>query len=534
MEKTIKGSIGYGFKFSELGLTTHFEYLGLTESHHMIKVKCKDCGSEFTRNDDILRCRSYTLRCRDCGAVVKVTNEERERVKKENEEKKRQQKERLEKTVICLYSSGLSVRQIAISTNYQEAYIRKVLRSAGIVVTISRTTYVNQKRKAEATERYKAKFSELGQSGFEYIEFARKDSHVFRCNRCGAELRRGSDIFKGKQKKLICRNCGNGSITYSPFVDEVLEYYSQKHSIQETCEKFNLEKWQLNEWTKRRHVSNGRTISEINKEKALISAQKTREKCENQLAVDLLQHGFGYLEGYKNGNSTIKLTHFECGAIFERRADYFRKYGYSCPACEAVKAEERRAERQRIKDEERKEKQKAREQQKALRELLNPLGLSPYQLEREKRLEEKSICKVCGKTYTLRDYVEENDLKYAQNPGYCSAECRKLAKKAKEKERRKLRAPDNHRARARKFGCEYETGITLKKLVARDGLTCALCGELCDWNDRDYSKYCGPLYPSIDHIIPMAKGGGHTWANVQVAHIICNSKKAASLDYGGQ
>jgi 5-methylcytosine-specific restriction endonuclease McrA len=33
------------------------------------------------------------------------------------------------------------------------------------------------------------------------------------------------------------------------------------------------------------------------------------------------------------------------------------------------------------------------------------------------------------------------------------------------------------------------------------------------------------LYPSIDHIVPLAKGGNHTWNNVQLAHHYCNTLK---------
>ena len=383
----------------------------------------------------------------------------------------------------------------------------------------------NRREIAEAD--YRRKFDELGLDGFEFLrrEWTQEHDKRFwvRCKKCGAELLRHNDVLRGKTKSLACRECGNGCDYATPFADEVLAYLANKHTYIETCEKFGISKNKLSAWAKAQGVTNGRTINEINKAKSLISAQKARERCENRIAVDLLQHGFGYLEGYKNGDSTIRLTHFECGAIFERHTDYFRKYGYSCPACEAVKAEERRVERQRIKDEEREEKQKAREQQKAERKE-----------QHEHRLNELHTCKVCGTLYSIRDYMKDTGTKYERDSGFCSAACRKLNEKAKEKERRKLRAPDNHRARAKRFGCEYETGITLKKLVARDGLTCALCGELCDWNDRNYSKWCGPLYPSIDHIIPMSKGGGHTWKNVQVAHIICNSKKETSLDYGGQ
>lgn len=32
----------------------------------------------------------------------------------------------------------------------------------------------------------------------------------------------------------------------------------------------------------------------------------------------------------------------------------------------------------------------------------------------------------------------------------------------------------------------------------------------------------GPDYPTIDHVIPLSKGGSHTWDNVKVACGECN------------
>ena len=52
-----------------------------------------------------------------------------------------------------------------------------------------------------------------------------------------------------------------------------------------------------------------------------------------------------------------------------------------------------------------------------------------------------------------------------------------------------------------------------------------MCGKMCDPNDHSWTEHHGPMSPTIDHIIPMSKGGGHTWDNVQIAHAICNSRK---------
>lgn len=60
----------------------------------------------------------------------------------------------------------------------------------------------------------------------------------------------------------------------------------------------------------------------------------------------------------------------------------------------------------------------------------------------------------------------------------------------------------------------------------RDEWTCQLCRLPIDpevaWPDR--------MSPSIDHVIPLSRGGTHSMSNVQSAHLGCNSRKADKVD----
>ena len=118
-------------------------------------------------------------------------------------------------------------------------------------------------------------------------------------------------------------------------------------------------------------------------------------------------------------------------------------------------------------------------------------------------------CPRCGKVF------------HSTNPRvvYCTEECSK-----------REWSSGSIRKRIRKYGGVYQQGITLGKLVARDGLTCYICGKTCDWNDRRWGNL-GPDYPTIDHVVPLAKGGGHKWENVRVACARCNSDKR-DIDLG--
>ncbi|NEA63940.1 HNH endonuclease [Streptomyces sp. SID12488] len=39
------------------------------------------------------------------------------------------------------------------------------------------------------------------------------------------------------------------------------------------------------------------------------------------------------------------------------------------------------------------------------------------------------------------------------------------------------------------------------------------------------SRVPSPMAPTLDHIVPLARGGSHEPANVQAAHFLCNNKK---------
>ena len=80
----------------------------------------------------------------------------------------------------------------------------------------------------------------------------------------------------------------------------------------------------------------------------------------------------------------------------------------------------------------------------------------------------------------------------------------------------------NHRQRCRRYGTEYHTGVTLKTIIARDGNNCCYCkNTTIRWN--------GSLLPettTLDHVVAISKGGGHTRENVVIACSDCNTRKS--------
>ena len=69
----------------------------------------------------------------------------------------------------------------------------------------------------------------------------------------------------------------------------------------------------------------------------------------------------------------------------------------------------------------------------------------------------------------------------------------------------------------------YRLGESINRLSVydRDGWICRLCSEPIDSTLR----LPHPMAATLDHVIPVASGGLHTYENVQAAHALCNFEK---------
>lgn len=57
-----------------------------------------------------------------------------------------------------------------------------------------------------------------------------------------------------------------------------------------------------------------------------------------------------------------------------------------------------------------------------------------------------------------------------------------------------------------------------RRVFERDGWRCGLCGGHVEPEDA-----------SLDHVVPLSKGGEHSYANTQCTHWKCNNTKGAKI-----
>lgn len=74
----------------------------------------------------------------------------------------------------------------------------------------------------------------------------------------------------------------------------------------------------------------------------------------------------------------------------------------------------------------------------------------------------------------------------------------------------------------------YAQGDDINHLVLFElhAWTCWVCKK----EINRYLRFPNHMAATVEHIIPLSRGGTHTWDNVAPAHAICNFKKSNSLD----
>lgn len=131
------------------------------------------------------------------------------------------------------------------------------------------------------------------------------------------------------------------------------------------------------------------------------------------------------------------------------------------------------------------------------------------------------LCRVCGAS-VIRSKTGRRALT-------CSADCRREFLRTAQRKMRSesgRRRHVSHIRRAMQVGAEHEK---VKRIVVfeRANWRCQIC-------DRDTPRsllrdYKSLSAPTLDHIIPISKGGSHTYKNCQCLCRSCNSHKGADL-----
>lgn len=101
----------------------------------------------------------------------------------------------------------------------------------------------------------------------------------------------------------------------------------------------------------------------------------------------------------------------------------------------------------------------------------------------------------------------------ARRHRFCSPECSKAGQ---------LRDGRIHTLRRRALlANRYVEDVDPSTVYERDGFRCGIC---CGAIDIDI-PHPDPMSPSVDHVVPLSRGGEHSYANCQASHLGCNCSK---------
>lgn len=235
---------------------------------------------------------------------------------------------------------------------------------------------------------------------------------------------------------------------------------------------------------------------DIGKRKAKISQFGTEEERKKKINEFFAENhpDLERVDGWLSGDGMMKVKCKTCGFVFEKSATTLRRKNRKicCPECE----EEKRFWKNVQAISERAQRRKQKEIEKE-----NRFWMQDFQQA------EFNVCSKCGGIF------------YGRRSKFCSQDCLKRSCYSKKRDKRIKKIRER----------VVNKNIELNALFMRDNGVCWLCGGKCDYSDYQTNEnghfIVGKNYPSIDHVIPLAKGGFHSWDNVKLAHHYCNTLK---------
>ncbi|HZJ99022.1 MAG TPA: HNH endonuclease signature motif containing protein [Tissierellaceae bacterium] len=332
---------------------------------------------------------------------------------------------------------------------------------------------------------------------------AKKKDSKYCSSSCGAKYRR-------RQKKYYCIECGKElPLKRRKFCNEICtdnyytRYNKENPKYTKICELCGKE-YKTNQ-KNQKFCSRG-CQWEQQEGNQYGDEQQREQRFKEQF--ELLNPKFKYHSEYKGSEDYFKSECRECGYIEERHAQCARPSREDteirCKQCgEIIELKQSlidilmkrhndiiREQNKLITDEIKKERQ--------------------IELDKQRQKDLITVCQECGEIFQAT----------SMGMKYCSKRCAS---------RMYGRMKDiSRRWRIRENG-KVDKDITLTKLIKRDKGICHICNKKCD--SKDYIRteqghfIVGKDYPSLDHVIPISKGGTHTWDNVKLAHHYCNSIK---------
>lgn len=329
-----------------------------------------------------------------------------------------------------------------------------------------------------------------------------------RCTKCNIEYPATAEFFYKRGDKLRgdCKKCVRDRTKRHS--KEAYEHYKNRH--EHKCEICGVKYRSIKNKQRFCSVDCQTEWKRTEEYKNIMrgTAYDEREK-DFKDRFEKMHPNFEYHSEYVDSESNFKSKCRKCGHIQERHAQCTRPFKAKreiiCDNC-AGQRKIANKELRKVKS----------ELNKRTKEVIGKV-ISKTQKELKKRLREvqkeintrETTCCKCGKTF-----------KTDKNVKFCSKTCaNRHHNKTKEIRRRKREVINGK-----------HDDISLEVLIKREKNKCHICNGKC--NKKDYTLteeghfIVGSNYPSIDHVVPLSKGGTHTWDNVKLAHHYCNTIKS--------